>query len=70
MTKKSSSGGYDWSFKYPTIDLLQNSASSILSSYRNTLRIMGGMQGADSQYVKISTCKYDNIKHTIQVSFK
>ena len=41
VTKKSSNGSYDWSFEYPTIDILAFAKSAILSSDGNTLRIIG-----------------------------
>ena len=41
VTKKNSSGDYDWSFKYPTIDIIPEGTSTVLSSDENTLRIIG-----------------------------
>ena len=70
VTKKSSNGSYDWSFEYPTIDSLMYSKSAVLSSDGNTLRILGEKSSATSQFVQISTCKYDSIKHTIHISQK
>ena len=46
VTKKSSSGSYDWSFEYPTIDIVSNSKSAVLSSDESTLRILGDKSGA------------------------
>ena len=68
VTKKSSNGSYDWSFEYPTIDIIPYSKSAVLSSDGNTLRILGELSFATSQFVQISTCKYDRIKHTIHIS--
>ena len=46
VTKKNSGGGYDWSFEYPTIDVLPFAKSVILSSDGNTLRIIGDKSSA------------------------
>ena len=70
VTKKTSNSSYDWSFSYATIDIISYSKSAVLSSDGNTLRILGDTSISTSQFVQISTCKYNSIKHKIHVSQK
>ena len=66
MTKRNSSGDYEWSVQFSNFTLYAKSQSAVLSSDGNTIRIMGQRNPGTWLYVQVDTCKYDSrIFHTL-----